>query len=177
MNAFVKKTAVILSFLGCLFGFQNIAHARTIVVHVTTHDADRTTNALLFSKHTCQFLPDAESTTVRILFSNEGVLNAIRTLDHPNNRMLTFADDDPKTANHLVRQLLGLEPSQPDLRCTIQIVATGLGLKAFGMDASDLFRGIKVGGPKPTADPKKVQVPAYVSTPEVEGEPIVVIDW
>jgi len=177
MNTSVRKITLILSFLTCMLGFQNIVNARTIVVHVTTHDADRVTNALLFSKHTCQFLPDADVSTVRILFSNDGALNAIKNLLHPKNRIATLPDDDPKTANHLIRQLLGLKPSFPDLRCTIQMAVTGPGLKKFGKKASDLFRGIKVGGPKPTTDPAKVQVPAFVSTPEIEGEPIVVVDW
>ena len=63
----------------------NDVHGRTVVVHVTTFDATRVTNALLFAKHSCQFLPDAADTTMRILFTNAGVLNAAEDLNHPIN--------------------------------------------------------------------------------------------
>ena len=174
--------------IAVLFSVGSV-HASTIVVHITEADANRTTNALLFAKHTCQFLPDADSSTVRILFSNDGVLNAIDGIPNPENRIPTLPDDDPKTAEHLIRQLLGQEPSDPALQCEVQMAVTGSGLKRFLIDPDRLIQGIMLGGPKPpplppaepplepTPGSEKVQVSAFVSMPEVPGESIVVVDW
>ena len=171
------------SFMALLIAFVFVgpaladdAKGRTIVSHISTFDADRVTQGLLFSKHTCQFLPDAADSTIRILFTNEGVLNALKDIKHPRNRVPTLptGDDDPKTAKSLVRKLLGHVTVNPPLLCDIEVVVTGLGLKSYGKTADDLIRGVKVGGPMPASP---VQVPAYLTTPAEEGQPIVVIDW
>ena len=138
------------------------ANARTIVVHLTAYDAAKTTNALLFAKHSCQFLPDADSTTIRILFTNQAAINALKDIKHPKNRIATLPDDDPKTANHLLRQLLAKKESHPALRCNVQVAVTGLALKSIGKTPEDIFNGIKVGGPKPTSDPNRIQVPVIL---------------
>ena len=149
---------------------------RTVVVHITTFDASRVTNGLLFAKHSCQFLPDAADSTIRILFTNAGVLNAVEEIDHPKNRVPTLesGDDDPKDAKSLLEKLLGHAPTNPHLQCNIEVVATGLGLKTYGKTADDLIDGVKVGGPMPSAP---VQIPAYLTTPAEKGQPMVVIDW
>jgi len=154
----------------------NNAEGRTVVVHITTFDADRVTNGLLFAKHTCQFLPDAADTTMRVLFTNAGVLNAVKDIDHPKNRVPTLesGDDDPKQAKSLIKKLLGQAPTDPSLLCNVEVVASGLGLKTYAKTADDLVDGVKVGGPMPSAP---VQIPAYLTTPAVEGQPMVVIDW
>jgi hypothetical protein len=105
------------------------------VVHVTTFDATRVTNALLFAKHSCQFLPDAADTTMRILFTNAGVLNAVENLNHPVNTVPTLpsGDDDPKDAKSLLEKLLGHVSTDLGLQCDIEVVATGLGLKTYGV--------------------------------------------
>ena len=149
---------------------------RTVVVHITTFDADRVTNGLLFAKHTCQFLPDAADTTMRVLFTNAGVLNAVKDIDHPKNRVPTLesGDDDPKFAKSLIKKLLGHTPTDPALLCNIEVVAAGLGLKTYGKTADDLIDGVQMGGPMQSAP---VQIPAYLTTPAEEGQPMVVIDW
>jgi hypothetical protein len=154
----------------------NDVHGRTVVVHVTTFDATRVTNALLFAKHTCQFLPDAADTTMRILLTNIGALNAVEDLNHPINTVPTLpsGDDDPKDAKSLIKKLLGQIPSDPSLLCNVEVVASGLGLKTHGKTADDLIEGVKVGGPMPSSP---VQIPAYLTTPAEEGQPMVVIDW
>ncbi|MCA9421562.1 MAG: hypothetical protein KC592_11105 [Nitrospira sp.] len=164
----------VLSFVGSAQASD--AKGRTVVVHINSFDADRTTNGLLFAKHTCQFLPDAAHSTVRVLFSNAGVFNALKDLNHPKNRVPTLesGDDDPKHAKSLVRKLLGHVTVNPPLLCNVEVVATGLGLKSYGKTADDLIDGVQVGGPMPSSP---VQVPAYLTTPAEEGQPIVVIDW
>ena len=116
------------------------------MVHITTFDASRVTNGLLFAKHSCQFLPDAADTTMRILFTNAGVLYAVEDLHHPQNRVTTLesGDDDPKHARNLLEKLLGHVPTNPQLQCNIEVVATGLGLKTYGKTADDLIDGVQL---------------------------------
>jgi hypothetical protein len=154
----------------------NDIHGRTVVVHVTTFDATRVTNALLFAKHTCQFLPDAADTTMRILLTNAGGLNAVEDLNHPINTVPTFAsgDDDPKDVKSLLEKLLGHVSTDPGLQCDIDVVASGLGLKTYGKTAADLIDGIKLGGPMPSSPG---QIPVYLTIPAEEGQSMVVIDW
>lgn len=180
MSFQISRKHLLPTFLATSFAvlfLANIAHARTIVVHLSTYDTEKTTNALLFSKHSCQFLPDAEDTTIRVVLTNDAVLNTIKSIKHAKNRGETLPDDDPKTANHLIRQLLSLAESEPALRCNLQMAVTGPGLKRIGKTPADMYKGIKVGGAKPTDDPAKVQMPVFMTTPEVAGEDIVVVDW
>ncbi|MCA9472888.1 MAG: hypothetical protein MRJ96_05655 [Nitrospirales bacterium] len=170
----LSASILVLSTVGLTHADDN--RGRTVVVHINSFDADRVTNGLLFAKHTCQFLPDAADSTVRVLFSNAGVLNALKDIKHPRNRVPTLAsgDDDPKHAKRLVRKLLGRIPSNPPLLCKVEVVATGLGLKTYSKTDNDLINGVQVGGPMISSP---VQVPAFLTTPAEEGQPIVVIDW
>lgn len=170
---FVVST-IVLSFVGS--AQARGANGRTVVVHLTTFDADRVTNGLLFAKHTCQFLPDNADSTVRVLFTNAGVLNALKDIRAPKNRVPTLesGDDDPKQAKSLIRKLLGHVAVNPPLLCNIEVVASGLGLKTYGKTGDDLINGVQVGGPMPSAP---VQIPVFLTTPAEEGQPMVVIDW
>jgi len=169
----IKSAAAALS----LLAVAGASEARTVVVHLSEYDTDKTTNALLFAKHSCQFLEDAEQVTYRILLTNDAALLAVKNLKHPKSRATTLPDDDPKNGNHLMRQLLSLKASNPSLRCNVEVAVTGPGLAKTGRTLADIYPGIRVGGAKPTNDPNKVQVPAYVTIPAVAGDPVVVIDW
>ena len=151
---------------------------RTIVVQIGVYDADRAINGLLFAKHSCQFLPDAADSTIRVIFSNQGIFNALKNINHPQNHVPTLpsGDDEPKTAHELLHKLLGWEATNPPLRCQVEVAVSGFGLRTYGKTKDDLIPGIQVTGPlgPPNQD---IQHPVFMSTPAQEGQPIVVVNY
>ena len=143
MNTSARKMIINLSFLVCMFGFQNIANARTMVVQISSFNPTESAHGLIFALHSLKdsrgdFGNDPYDLTVKVVFNGEGVLNASNKIKHPKIRIDTRPDDPKKTAPHLIRALR---------KEGVKMKATGFGLKQYGLNPKkDLIRGVKGGG-------------------------------
>jgi predicted peroxiredoxin len=165
MNISIRKIIVVLSFLVCMFGFQNIANARTMVVQISSFDPTESTHGLLFALHSLkdsrgEFGNEPYDLTVKVVFNGEGVLNASNKIKHPIVRINTRPDDPRKTADHLIRALR---------KEGVEMRATGFGLKQYGLNPKkDLLKGVMGGGAN--------VIPRFFTSPE-EADGVVVINF
>lgn len=165
MNTSVKKITLILGLLACMFGFQNIANARTMVVQISSFNPIESVHGLLFALHSLkdsrgEFGNDPYDLTVKILFNGEGVLNASNKITHPKIRIETRPDDPKKTARRLIKVLR---------KEGVEMRATGFGIKQFGLDPeTDLLPGVMGGGSN--------IIPRFITSPE-ETDGVVVVNF
>ncbi len=165
MNTSVRKITIIFGFLVCMFGFQNIANARTMVVQISSFNPTESVHGLLFAFHSLkdsrgEFGNEPYDLTVKVVFNGEGVLNASNKIKHPRIRIATRPDDPRKTARRLIRALR---------KEGVEMRATGFGLKQHGINPEeDLIRGVKGGGAN--------VIPRFIISPE-ETDGVVVVNF
>ncbi|MEE9338718.1 MAG: DsrE family protein [Methylococcaceae bacterium] len=165
MNTSVRKITIIFGFLVCMFGFQNIANARTMVVQISSFNPTESVHGLIFALHSLkdsrgEFGNEPYDLTVKVVFNGEGVLNASNKIKHPRIRIATRPDDPRKTARRLIRELRKED---------VEMRATGFGLKQYGINPKeDLIRGVKGGGAN--------VIPRFIISPE-ETDGVVVVNF
>ncbi len=148
-----------------MFGFQNIANARTMVVQISSFNPTNSVHGLLFALHSLkdswgEFGNDPYELTVKVVFNGEGVLNASNKIKHAKIRIKTRPDDPKKTARHLIRALR---------KAGVEMRATGFGLKQYGLNPkTDLIRGVMGGGAN--------VIPRFITSPE-EADGVVVVNF
>lgn len=165
MKTSTKKITVILCLLVCMFGFQSIASARTMVVQISSFNPIRSVHGLLFALHSLrdsrgEFGNDPYPLTVKVLFSGEGVLNASNKIIAPWVRIQTRPEDPVKIPGVLIDTLR---------KEGVEMRATGFGLKQYGLNPkTDLRLGVKGGGAE--------VVPRFITSPgETDG--VIVINY
>jgi len=148
-----------------MFGFQNIANARTMVVQISSFNPTESVHGLLFALHSLkdswgEFGKEPYDLTVKVIFKGEGILNASNKIVQPKIRIATLPNDPLKTASRLIRVLY---------REGVEMRADGFSLKQYGMDPEkDLVKGVMGGGPN--------IIPRFITSPE-ETDGVIVVNF